>query len=351
MIMTKLSVRYRCQSIGAPGGRGGRAAMDLQPRQPAAQSRPRRRALPPVAKDSVKFLVLGDTGTGDRAQNDTAPQVWKSHACSRTSSPSWWATTSTARSARRTSTASSRCPTSRCSTPTSRSTRRWATTTTRTSATTSRSAWAASASTPIKRKIPVLRPRQQLHGQGPAALAGEGTGGSNSKWKIAYFHHPIYSSGATHGSEVDLRTIIEPLFNKYGDQRGLRRPRAFLRAAQAAEGHHYFTAGGSAKLRSGDIAGGDHRQGLRHRTELHDGGARWRRHAVPDDLEARQAGRLRRDHAPEPGPKALMTRTAAFRVAAGVFLDRQRGAVLTARQAAKPKYRRRMPSSGRTPAT
>ena len=38
---------------------------------------------------------------------------------------------------------------------------------------------------------------------------------SNAKWKIAYFHHPLYSSGAAHGSEVDLRAIIEPLFIKY----------------------------------------------------------------------------------------------------------------------------------------
>ena len=40
--------------------------------------------------------------------------------------------------------------------------------------------------------------------------------GSKAKWTIAFFHHPIYSSGATHGSEVDLRAIVEPLFIKYG---------------------------------------------------------------------------------------------------------------------------------------
>ena len=39
---------------------------------------------------------------------------------------------------------------------------------------------------------------------------------SGSDWKIAYFHHPLYSSGGTHGSEVDLRTLIEPLFLQYG---------------------------------------------------------------------------------------------------------------------------------------
>jgi hypothetical protein len=34
---------------------------------------------PPVAKDSVKFLVIGDSGTGDRAEFEVATQTWKSH--------------------------------------------------------------------------------------------------------------------------------------------------------------------------------------------------------------------------------------------------------------------------------
>ena len=39
---------------------------------------------------------------------------------------------------------------------------------------------------------------------------------SNAKWKIPYFHHPIYSSGAKHGSELDLQQLIEPLFVNNG---------------------------------------------------------------------------------------------------------------------------------------
>src|SRR5262245_30821356 len=35
---------------------------------------------PPAGKDSVRFLVVGDSGTGDRAQMDVAAQMWKSHA-------------------------------------------------------------------------------------------------------------------------------------------------------------------------------------------------------------------------------------------------------------------------------
>src|SRR5258705_3498717 len=39
---------------------------------------------------------------------------------------------------------------------------------------------------------------------------------SGSEWKIAFFHHPPYSSGETHGSDETLRTQLEPLFVKYG---------------------------------------------------------------------------------------------------------------------------------------
>src|SRR5688572_32443008 len=39
---------------------------------------------------------------------------------------------------------------------------------------------------------------------------------SGSDWKIAFFHHPLYSSARFHGSSTDLRLLLEPLFVKYG---------------------------------------------------------------------------------------------------------------------------------------
>ena len=54
------------------------ASKDQAPRA-GAQQLAAVETMPPVGKDSVKFLVLGDTGTGDRGQYDTAAQVWKSH--------------------------------------------------------------------------------------------------------------------------------------------------------------------------------------------------------------------------------------------------------------------------------
>ena len=34
-------------------------------------------------------------------------------------------------------------------------------------------------------------------------------------WKICYFHHPLYSSASRHGSAVDLRALLEPIFVKH----------------------------------------------------------------------------------------------------------------------------------------
>jgi predicted phosphodiesterase len=76
---------------------------------------------------------------------------------------------------------------------------------------------------------------------------------SNDRWKIAYFHHPIYSSGARHGSEVDLRTRVEPLFVKYGLDIVFAGHEHFYERIHPQKGIYYFTQGGAAKLREGNI--------------------------------------------------------------------------------------------------
>jgi hypothetical protein len=79
---------------------------------------------------------------------------------------------------------------------------------------------------------------------------------SRSKWKIAFFHHPIYSSGGRHGSEVDLRAIVEPLFIKHGVSVVFAGHEHFYERLKPQQGIQYFTNGGGAKLRSGDIRAG-----------------------------------------------------------------------------------------------
>jgi predicted phosphodiesterase len=72
-------------------------------------------------------------------------------------------------------------------------------------------------------------------------------------WKMAYFHHPLYSSGERHGSEVDLRQQLEPRFLKYGVDVVFAGHEHFYERIKPQKGIHYFTCGGAAKLREGDV--------------------------------------------------------------------------------------------------
>ena len=76
---------------------------------------------------------------------------------------------------------------------------------------------------------------------------------SGSEWKIAFFHHPLYSSGARHGSDLPLRKQLEPLFVKYGVAMALSGHDHFYERIKPQQGIHYFVIGGSAKLRAGNV--------------------------------------------------------------------------------------------------
>ncbi len=77
---------------------------------------------------------------------------------------------------------------------------------------------------------------------------------SKSNWKIAYFHHPLYSSGLRHGSEVDLRVLVEPLFVKYGVNVVLSGHDHFYERIKPQQGIYYFVVGSSGQLRKGNIS-------------------------------------------------------------------------------------------------
>ena len=78
---------------------------------------------------------------------------------------------------------------------------------------------------------------------------------SGSDWKIMYFHHPIYSSGGRHGSDTALRDQLEPLFIKYGVDLVLAGHEHFYERLKPQKGIHYFISGGAGKLRKGDVGG------------------------------------------------------------------------------------------------
>jgi 3',5'-cyclic AMP phosphodiesterase CpdA len=75
---------------------------------------------------------------------------------------------------------------------------------------------------------------------------------SSSDWKIAFFHHPLYSSGRTHGSSLDLRQALEPLFVKYGVSVVFSGHDHIYERVKPQQGITYFVSGSAGSLRKGD---------------------------------------------------------------------------------------------------
>lgn len=73
-------------------------------------------------------------------------------------------------------------------------------------------------------------------------------------WKICYFHHPLYSSGKTHGSSIELRSLIEPMFTKYDVDVVFSGHDHVYERVHPQNGIYYFTEGSSGQLRNGDLA-------------------------------------------------------------------------------------------------
>jgi 3',5'-cyclic AMP phosphodiesterase CpdA len=77
---------------------------------------------------------------------------------------------------------------------------------------------------------------------------------SGSAWKIVYFHHPLYSSGEKHGSNIELRRVLEPVLIKYGVDVVLTGHEHFYERIKPQGGINYFIVGSSGQLRKGNIA-------------------------------------------------------------------------------------------------
>lgn len=74
-----------------------------------------------------------------------------------------------------------------------------------------------------------------------------------SEWKIAFFHHPPYSSGGKHGSSSGVREVVEPIFLKYGVNAVFSGHEHFYERIKPQKGIYYFISGAGGKLRSGDV--------------------------------------------------------------------------------------------------
>jgi 3',5'-cyclic AMP phosphodiesterase CpdA len=76
---------------------------------------------------------------------------------------------------------------------------------------------------------------------------------SGEKWKIAYFHHPLFNAGKHHGADVDLRAQLMPLFKKYGVNAVFSGHEHVYERLKPVNDIYFFVLGSSGKLMTNDF--------------------------------------------------------------------------------------------------
>jgi predicted MPP superfamily phosphohydrolase len=76
---------------------------------------------------------------------------------------------------------------------------------------------------------------------------------SNDDWKIAVFHHPLYSSSGRHGSDLKLREVLEPLFLRYNVSVCFSGHDHVYERIKPQHGIVHFVAGSGGQLAVGDV--------------------------------------------------------------------------------------------------
>jgi len=76
---------------------------------------------------------------------------------------------------------------------------------------------------------------------------------SNARWKICYFHHPLYNEGNMHGPDLDLRNQLRPLLMLYGVNAVFAGHEHAYQRIRPEDGIYYFVLGSSGKLQGNDF--------------------------------------------------------------------------------------------------
>jgi hypothetical protein len=76
---------------------------------------------------------------------------------------------------------------------------------------------------------------------------------SKAKWKIAAYHHPLYSSGKKHGSDEKLRKKLEPMLTHYGVKVTFAGHDHIYQRVTLQQGIQHFVTGAGGLLRRGGL--------------------------------------------------------------------------------------------------
>ena len=74
-----------------------------------------------------------------------------------------------------------------------------------------------------------------------------------NSWRIAFFHHPPFSSGKRHGSDEDIRKVLVPVMLSGGVDVVFTGHDHFYERIKPQDGLFYFVAGAGGQIRKGDI--------------------------------------------------------------------------------------------------
>jgi 3',5'-cyclic AMP phosphodiesterase CpdA len=85
---------------------------------------------------------------------------------------------------------------------------------------------------------------------------GQNLKNSDGKWKICFFHHPLYNDGRHHGPDVDLRSQVMPLFQQYNVDAVFSGHEHVYERMKPEEGIYYFVLGNSGQLMTHDFHDG-----------------------------------------------------------------------------------------------
>ncbi|HZS29165.1 MAG TPA: metallophosphoesterase [Candidatus Angelobacter sp.] len=85
---------------------------------------------------------------------------------------------------------------------------------------------------------------------------------SAGKWKICFFHHPLYNDGRHHGADVDLRSQLLPLFERYSVDAVFSGHEHVYERMKPENNIYYFVLGNSGKLMTHDLRQGEHIKGF-----------------------------------------------------------------------------------------
>ena len=77
--------------------------------------------------------------------------------------------------------------------------------------------------------------------------------GAGEDWKIVFMHHPLYSSGGRHGSDLQLRERLEPMLVRYNASVVFAGHDHFYERIKPQHGIVHFVVGSGGKLSPGDI--------------------------------------------------------------------------------------------------